>query len=575
VTLAVYFQTHAYRYVTFDDGAYVYSNPWVRRGLSFDGIAWALTALYINWHPLTWLSLMLDVQLFGLNPGPEHMVNVAFHVASTILLFLGLTRMTGKPARCALVAAAFAVHPLHVESVAWIAERKDVLSTLFEMLTLVLYAGYAQKRTGLRYAGVLLAFACSLMAKPMAVTFPFVLLLLDYWPLNRLTLPLLRAQPGYLVWEKTPLIAMSAGAGVLTMMAQASSGAVIPLGRVPFTARLSNAVIAYVRYIEKTVWPAKLGVLYPLQSASILNVTVSLLILAAVTGIAVWWLRRRPYVLVGWLWYLGMLLPVIGLIQVGNQAMADRYTYLPIVGLSIALVWLVADAVADRFSLQALAGTAAIALLLVFAVMAWRQTSYWRNSETLYEHTLAVTTGNNVMETNLGVFMQMSGRRAEAMAHFEKAIAIRADDELARAGLGGELLSDGRLDEALTQLTQSLRLNPDQPAVRANLGRVYKMRGDLSEARRLLEESLSGRPGSAPAHSDLCFVLAKMRSIDQAIAHCREALRIFPGFAEARFNLATSLAIAGDTKAAADEYSQLLAAHPSYPGARAALEKLH
>jgi hypothetical protein len=350
VTLAVYFQTHAYRYVAYDDNVYVYLNPRVRQGLSFDGIGWALTALYINWHPLTWLSLMLDVQLFGMNPGRQHLVNVAFHIGSTILLLLGLTRLTRKPARCALVAAIFALHPLHVESVAWIAERKDVLSTFFELLTLLLYAGYAQKRTALRYSAVLLAFACSLMAKPMAVTFPFVLLLLDYWPLHRLTLPLSRAKLGRLLWEKAPLLALSAGASVLTMIAQASSGAVIPLARVPFAARLSNAVIAYVRYIEKAFWPAKLGVLYPLEPASVRNAAASLVILMVVSGIAIYWLRRRPYVLVGWLWYLGMLFPVIGLVQVGNQSMADRYMYLPLVGLSMALVWLVADAVAGRFS---------------------------------------------------------------------------------------------------------------------------------------------------------------------------------------------------------------------------------
>ena len=540
VTLAVYFQTRAYRYITFDDGDYVYSNPWVQHGLSADGIAWALTTLYINWHPLTWLSLMLDVQLFGLNPGPQHLVNVAFHIASTTLLLLGLTRLTGRPARSALVAAIFAVHPLHVESVAWIAERKDVLSTFFELLTLLLYAAYARKRTGLRYAAMALAFACSLMAKPMAVTFPFVLLLLDYWPLDRFSLPPRRAQLGRLIGEKIPLLAMSAAASFLTMMAQRKSGALIPLAQAPFAGRVANAVIACVRYIEMAVSPTRLGVFYPREPASIRNTVASLLILAFITGAAVYWRRRRPYVLVGWLWYLGMLLPVIGLIQVGDQAMADRYTYFPLVGLSVALVWLIADAVAGRFRRQVLAGSMACTALLVLAVMAYRQTSHWKDSETLYSHTLSVTTRNYVMENNLGAVLAAQGRHFEAMDHFEKAIAIRADYEAPHENLGAELLDRGRVDEAFLQLTEALRLNPDRAVVRANLGDVYKLRGNLPEARRLLVESLVQMPRNAFAHSDLCFVLTKLGELDEAIAHCREALRLNPNLAEARSNLAAA-----------------------------------
>jgi protein O-mannosyl-transferase len=440
------------------------------------------TALYINWHPLTWLSLMLDVQLFGLNPGPpQHLVNVAFHIASTILLLFGLTRLTGKPARSALVAAIFAIHPLHVESVAWIAERKDVLSTffeLFELLTLLLYAGYATERTALRYSAVALAFACSLMAKPMAVTFPFVLLLLDYWPLDRLTLPPRRAQlvrliGERLIWEKAPLLAMSAAASLLTIVAQRRSGALSPLAEAPFAGRVANAVIAYVRYIEMAIWPTKLGIFYPPEPASIRNVAVSLLIVAMITGVAVYWWKRRPYVLVGWLWYVGMLLPVIGLVQVGDQAMADRYTYLPLVNLSVALVWLIADAVAGRFLRQVFAGSMACIALLVLAVMAHRQASHWKDNETLYNHTLSVTTGNDVMENNLGAVLATEGRHFEAMGHFEKAIAIRADYEAPHENLGAELLDRGRVDEAFLQLTEALRLKPDRAVVRANLGDAY------------------------------------------------------------------------------------------------------
>ena len=408
-TLAVYSRTFHYPFVNFDDALYVYLNPVVRAGLTLSGTAWAFTSLYMNWHPLTWLSHMLDVQLFGLNAGPEHEMNVALHIASVVLLFLALSRLTAKPFRSAIVAGIFALHPLHVESVAWISERKDVLSTFFEMLTLLLYVRYAEKPTAARYIPVTLAFACSVMAKPMAVTFPFVLLLLDYWPLQR------TARIKALLWEKAPLLAMSAAASALTIVAQSSTGEVISLSEWPFPARLANAVFVCIKYIEKAIWPSDLAVLYPLEKPSPASVALALFAMTVITLVAIPWRGKRPYFLVGWLWYLGMLVPVVGLIQVGQQAMADRYTYLPLVGLSIALVWTIADLVASRFPLQIAAGASAIVALAFLAVAAARQTDYWQSNETLYEHTLAITHNNFVIENNLGTALGNEGRTFEAV----------------------------------------------------------------------------------------------------------------------------------------------------------------
>jgi tetratricopeptide (TPR) repeat protein len=566
-TLAIYFQTYRHDFVSYDDGDYVYGNVWVSRGLRLRGVIWAITALYINWHPLTWLSHMLDVELFGLTPGPEHLVNVAFHMASTILLLVALSRMTGKPGRSALVSAVFAVHPLHVESVAWIAERKDVLSTFFEVLTLLFYAGYARNRTMARYVAVVVAFACALMSKPMAVTFPFVLLLLDYWPLGRTKVwPVIR--------EKIPLFAMSFAAGVLTMIAQRRSGAVISLGRVPFGGRLANAAIASVWYARKAIWPAKLACFYPLQPARLRDVVLSLMALAIITSAARRWQTRRPYFLVGWLWYLGMLVPVIGIVQVGLQSVADRYSYMPLTGLSIAFIWLIADALSGRFVLQGLGVFLATVGLAVLAVAAWRQTSWWKDGETLYRHATAVTQKNYLMESNLGAVLSIEGRHAEAIEQYRRAIADRPDFEPPYANLGGELLDAGRVDEASVALKEALRINPEMELAQSNLGSVYKRRGDYAKARELLVKALGHKPDDAFAQSDLCFVMAKTESDDEAIAHCREAIRLRPRLGEAYVNLARILADQGNKAAAAGEYERLLAVLPSYPGARAALDDL-
>lgn len=566
LTLAIYLQTRSFEYVTFDDNDYVYENLWIARGLTFHGVLWAFRALYINWHPLTWLSLMLDVSLFGLHPGPQHLVNVGLHLASAIALLLALMRLTGRTGRSALVAAIFAVHPLHVESVAWIAERKDVLSTFFELLALLFYASYARNRTPLGYAAVAVAFACSLMSKPMAVTFPFLLLLLDYWPLERISKPV--------VWEKVPLLAMSAVASVLTAFAQRGSGAVQSLAKAPPAERLANAVVACVWYMKKAVWPSNLGVFYPLRAHPKSVVLASLLIVITLTGAAIVWRRRQPWLFVGWFWYLGMLVPVIGLVQVGLQGMADRYTYLPLTGLSIAAIWIVADAVSDRFILRAVTAVLACAAILALAIVAHHQASFWKNSETLYEHTLAVTGPNYVMENNLGAVCAAQNRHFEAIGHYQKSIALQPDFAAPRMNLGAELLDHGRIDEAFTQLTAALRIDPNLPLAQANLGNVYLRRGDYPEARRLIEDSLQRLPDNSFAHGDLCILLGKTGESNKALDECRKALGLNPALREVRFHFAAILAAAGKKDEAIEEYSRLLAIDATYPGAREALEGL-
>jgi len=576
--LAVYLQTAGYGYVAYDDDQYVYENPILKAGLTAANLGWAFTTFYYaNWHPLTWVSYLLDQQLFGLQPGAQHMVNLALHLASTLLLFLALVRMTGRTWRCAVVAGIFALHPLHVESVAWISERKDALSTFFEMLTLWLYVRYVAAPGVRRYLAVALAFACSLLSKPMAVTFPLVLLLVDFWPLRRLPWP---PGPGgaqkalRLAWEKLPLLAMAAGASVLTFLAQRGYGAVVSLNRLPVEARAANAAIAYAAYIGKAIWPAGLAVLYPAQNPAPGATAAALLLLAGITALGLRWIASRPYLLAGWLWYAGMLVPVIGLVQVGVQSMADRYTYVPLVGLSMALVWLVADFAEKRPALHNLAAGLALAALLLWTAAAYVQTGYWRNSRTLFEHTLAVTRNNHIIENNLGVIVARDENPAEAMALYRAALAHAPDYAEAHSNLGHALIKAGQLDEAARQVAEALRLQPNMALAHGDMGVLLAARGDYPAARAQLEESARLAPTDAEDESNLCFVLVHLGSLDQAIAHCHRALKISPDLLNAHFNLGSALAAQGRKDAAAAEFRRVLAADPNHAGARGGLAAL-
>ncbi len=537
-TVAIYAQTATHGYVAYDDDQYVYENHWVKAGLTAPNVAWAFTTFfYANWHPLTWISYMLDFSLWGSNPGAQHLVNVAFHLASTLLLFLVLARMTRQPWRAALVAAIFTIHPLRVESVAWISERKDVLSTFFEMLTLLLYVGYAARPSVRRYLAVALLFALSLLAKPMAVTFPLVLLLLDYWPLQRIAWPPAPAVARRLFFEKAPLLALSAAASVLTFLAQRNYGAVVSLTHLPLAARAANAAVAYLAYIGKALWPTDLAVLYPPGSSESGSAVLAAIVLVAVTAVAWRWVKKRPYFAVGWLWYLGMLVPVIGLVQVGIQAMADRYTYMPMVGLSIALVWTVADLVEDRRAPRLTAATAAIAALAVLGVAAFRQAAYWKTSRALFEHTLAVTRNNHIIQNNLGVILGREHNSKEAIALYRAALSTVPDYAEAHANLAHELLQSGQFAEAEPHLMQAMALRPNLASAHGDWGVLLAARGQFEEARQQFERALTIAPGEADNESNLCFALTHLGRPEEAIVHCNVALRIDPGHANAKFNL--------------------------------------
>ncbi len=542
-TLAIYAQTANHGYVAYDDDQYVYKNPWVQAGLTAHNVGWAFTTFfYSNWHPLTWISYMLDFSLFGMNPGAQHLVNVALHLASTLLLFFALARMTRQPWRCAVVAAIFAVHPLHVESVAWISERKDVLSTFFEMLTLALYVRYTAKPSARSYLAMAAAFGMSLLAKPMAVTFPFVLLLLDYWPLRRFDWPLRAVGLRRPLMEKAPLLAMAAVASVLTFLAQRGYGAVVSLARFSLAARIGNAIIAYVGYIIRIFWPADLAVLYPAHEPEFAAALASFLILVALTGLALLWVKKRPYFPVGWFWYVGMLVPVIGLVQVGSQSMADRYTYVPMVGFSIAIVWTVADLVEGRPALRNAAAAAAIMAIAVLALISYRQTTYWKSSRTLFEHTIAVTSNNYIIQNNLGVVMLGEGNSAEALKLYRAALATAPDYAEAHANLAHALMKSGHLDQAQSSLSKALELSPDLPLAQADMGVLLAARGQFEEALNYLSRAVVLAPDDAENESNLCFVLTHLGRLDEAIAHCNAALRINPGLSSARFNLSNAQA---------------------------------
>jgi hypothetical protein len=433
----VYWPVRHFEFINFDDDVYVWANPEVQNGLTLRGLAWAFTTGHAgNWHPLTWLSHMLDCQLFGVNAGAHHLVNVLFHAANTLLLFGVLKRMTGARWRSALVAALFALHPLHVESVAWVAERKDVLSTCFWLLTLWAYVRYVQKPeihystaalrplTSWNYWLALVFFVCGLMSKPMVVTLPLVLLLLDYWPLNRVAgckLPAASSDPERstllaLVWEKVPFLALAGVSCGLTLWVQQRGGAVASVESLPLGLRTGNAVVAYVRYLGHAFWPGGLAVFYPYQAWSLPTVVGAGVLLAGVTGVVVWRGRSERHLLVGWLWYLATLIPVIGLVQVGGQSLADRYTYVPLIGMFVLVAWGMPRSLTQPRLGKLAMIAAASAVLCACAVLSWVQVHHWRDSETLFRYALKVTTGSAQAHNNLGVALAAQGKLAEAVA---------------------------------------------------------------------------------------------------------------------------------------------------------------
>jgi Flp pilus assembly protein TadD len=584
-------------FVNYDDPEYVTNNRWVQSGLTPEGVAWAFTTTHAaNWHPLTWLSLELDHQLFGPAPWGYHLTNLLLHAANVLVLFAALRRLTGAVGRSALVAALFAVHPLHVESVAWVSERKDVLSTLFGMLTLLGYARYAERPGPGRYLLVLVPFALGLLAKPMLVTLPFVLLLLDYWPLGRMKSEIRNPKSqtisnpeipipkpggvgvsgfGFRVWhlfrisdfgfrifEKLPLFALAAVSCAVTLYAQRQ--AMPALAALPFGYRVVNAVTAYAGYVGKMLGPLRLAVLYPYPRGWLLRDLVPAgVLLLAVSGLALGSARRRPYLLVGWLWYLGTLVPVIGLVQVGKQQMADRYTYFPLIGLFLILVWAVADLAARRPSLRALPAALAALVLAVCVVLTWRQAATWRDSASLWNQALRATTDNSDAHLQVGSLLEARGQPGQAVEHFRRAVSLAPDDPLARLGLGVALSRlGGQADEAAVHLTEALRLDPRLGKAHHALGAALELLGKPGEARQEYEAALRLGPGDAALHNDLGAVCYKFGDYEEARRQFAAAVGLDPRLSEPHNNLGIVLLERGKVAAAEEEFAAALGADP-------------
>ncbi|MGD8368845.1 MAG: tetratricopeptide repeat protein [Desulfobacterales bacterium] len=504
--LTVYGQVAGHDFINYDDPDYVTKNPHVRQGLTEEGILWALTAAHsANWHPLTWLSHMLDWELFGPNPMGHHWTSVLIHLINGILLFLLLEKMTGALGKSALVAAFFAFHPLHVESVAWVSERKDVLCTLFWFSALAAYTGYAKKPGAARYAAVLGLFALSLAAKPMAVTLPFLLLVLDFWPLKRLDA---RPFAWRILAEKLPLLAMSLASSVVTLWAQQGGGTVASLGHFSVGQRVANAAVSYVEYLLHTIWPAGLTIFYPYRTWAVWQVGLSAGFLAAATLLTVAYRKRLPFLLSGWLWYLGTLVPVIGLVQVGSQRMADRYTYVPLVGIFIIAAW-GGGAILERLRVSpavrtAVGVTAAVALI----PMSFYQVGFWENSRTLFSRAMAVEKQGPVVFFQLASALSEEKRFDEAIAYYKKALAMNPNATDARGNLGMTYLEAGRPQEALAQLLLASERSPNDPGLQNNLGTAYLHIGKVADAIFHYEKALSLHPDMVPALYNLSRIYA-------------------------------------------------------------------
>ncbi len=574
-TLLAYAPVVRNELINYDDPQYITSNPHVARGLTGENVCWAWTTFYAaNWHPLTWLSLQLDVQLWGRRPGGLHVMNVLLHAANVLLLFGWLSRLTGQTGRSALVAALFALHPLHVQSVVWATERKDVLSTLFWLLSMWAYAFYAARPNGARYGLVVLAFAMGLLAKPMLVTLPFVLLLLDYWPLGRLHLPGTEVKcPAvswrWLVLEKVPLLALAVASCVVTVVAQHSGGAVYGLARLTIGGRLANALSGYGWYLAKTAWPADLAAYYPhpWEEWSGLAVLGSVVVLGLVST-ALLWKWRRPWLVVGWLWFLGTLLPVIGLVQVGDQAVADRYTYVPHIGLFVVLVWGSAE-VLDRlrWPMRWQVGLASSVLVLLSACT-WTEVGHWQDSKTLWTHALAVAAPNSNAYYLLGNAQLESGNVEEAIASLNMALKLPQASDPLLAGRSHGLLGiahavRGEDETAIAHLLRAAELFQGldrQLATLAqyHLGLAYRRRGQSAAALAAFRAAVENGPEFAPAHLELGNELIGRKLFREAETECLVAVQQSPDNAEAHNRLGVALAGQGQSERALRSFDEAI-----------------
>ena len=606
LNLIIYAGVGTFELVNWDDPTYITDNPTVLRGLSWSTVWWALTTGHSPyWHPMTWLSHLTDVSLFGTDAGAYHVVNLVLHMANTLLLFELLRRSTGKSGPSTFVAAVFAVHPLHVESVAWITERKDVLSTFFLLLTMLMYVAYTRRPAAARYAGVMALFALALMSKPMVVTLPVVLLLWDFWPLGR-------SDVRRLVVEKVPLLLLALATSVTTVVIQSRVGAMAGLDALPLTTRLGNAAIGYLAYVWKTIWPWPLAAFYPLFDLSGPRVGAALVVLGAITYGAFRLRATHPYVWVGWCWYIVTISPVIGLLQAGEQGMADRFMYVPMIGLMIAAAW-GAKPLLDRAGWRAALVPAAVALVLVWTIAARAQAAHWENSLTLWGHAARVTPRSYIAHENLGQALRDRGRLDESLASYERALALaparspgyaavinnsiglvltrqgRAAEARqrfaaavlanptfaeAQSNLGNALAAEGHASQAVDHYREAIRLKPDYVEPRVGLGGALLRAGRAPEAAAAYRDALERDPGLAEAHNGLGGALATQGDVDGALREYGEAIRLSPRLATAHLNIAVLYIKRGDLAQARRHLETALSIDPGYEPARQALRTI-
>lgn len=538
ITLATFWNVQNYDFV-FDDKPYVTDNIQVKAGFTKAGMLWALRATDGgSWHPLTWFSLFLDHELYGLNAGGYHWTNLLFHLSNSLLLFLLLNRTTGALHCSAFVAALFALHPLHVESVAWISERKDVLSTFFWLLTMWFYANYANKPVIWKYCLVSGTFILGLMSKPMLVTLPCILLLFDYWPLQRASLPSPKNTLTSLIIEKVPLLVISITIGLLTIYTQRKTGALMAFEALPVNLRVQNAIIVYTEYMLKMVWPQGLAVFYPyFRAVPLVKLAFSAVCLASLSLFVVHKWEKHAYLMVGWLWYIVTLLPVIGIIQVGRQAMADRYTYVPLIGLFIMIAWGIQELLKQRRYKKILFTGGTVAMIIILMAISWTQTQVWHNSITLFTHAINVTPKNYLAHGNLAVALADRQDYAAALNHYREALRIKPDYALAHINLGDLLFKCGKSDEAMQHFRASLRINPDNSSAQRHLADALVKKGQLAEAVSLYNQALRAEPDNPELYNNLGVALAQQNKDTAAVQCFASALRINPGYAEARNNL--------------------------------------
>jgi len=592
-TIAVYWNLQHHEFVHMDDNAYVFANMNVQTGLNPASVKWAFTSIEAAfWHPLTWLSLMLDYELYGLNAGGYHWTNLLLHTISTVLLFLVLNLMTGSLWRSGFVAALFALHPLHIESVAWVAQRKDVLSTVFWMLTMYAYLIYVRRPGFWRYFIVMVVFVLGSMAKPMLVTLPFVLLLLDYWPLRRFTfapVPQVQEIDAYqekaksgqggtillLVVEKVPLIALSIAFSVIVLITENKGAAIASFHELSFFARLGNALVSYLTYLYKMIIPINLAVFYPHPLTwPGWQVLSCFLVLSSITAIVVFYLKRFPYLAVGWFWYLGTLVPVIGLVQVGSHAMADRYTYIPLIGLFVILAWGFFDLALKWKKGRVIFSSFACLILCALAAASVFQLRHWENSLTLFKHALAATKGNYLAHSSIGAALLSKNKIDEAITHYLAAVKLRRDYALAYFGLGYSYYLKENYPQALFNYTQALKIDPDYFNVHYQLSHLLLKMNRLNEAIEHCRRAIALKPDFSASYTVLGNIYLHQRNYEQAIQEYRRSLKLLPEQAGVHHNLALALLHQNKIAEAAIHFEQALQLEPQYANAHFYLAKI-